>query len=111
MRSRTQAKYRSFIAHRQAGTRRSPRYLTIVGRRPETRRRRGISGRPSRRPQWRTSIVDQVPQARAKVVTAGMEREDRREPEQPDADQGGDRQDAVAGLAGDQEADGEQLQE
>src|SRR5688572_31112755 len=32
-------------------------------------------------------------------VPAGVKREDRREPEQPDADQGGDRQDAVAGLA------------
>src|SRR4029077_6324167 len=60
---------------------------------------------------FKFSILDQMPHARAEVIPAGIEREQRREPEQADADQTGDRQNQVTGLARDQEPDREQLQE
>ncbi|GCC47945.1 hypothetical protein chiPu_0032148, partial [Chiloscyllium punctatum] len=45
----------------------------------------------------------------AEVIPAGVDREDRRHPQQHDADQGGCREHLLARLAGDQKADRDQL--
>src|SRR3954462_14413793 len=55
-------------------------------------------------------IIDQMPYAGTEVIPAGIERQQGRKPQQDNSDVRGNRQDLVAGLAGDQEADREQLQ-
>src|SRR6185503_16554726 len=54
-------------------------------------------------------LLDEVMDAGAEIVPAGIDREDRRHPQQDDADQGGRGQDLLAGFARDQKADRDQL--
>src|SRR5215813_14932247 len=56
-----------------------------------------------------TSLVHHVSQSGAEIVPARIQRHDGREPQQGEADAGGDGQDFIARLAGQQEADGDEL--
>src|ERR1019366_788781 len=109
MRSRTQAKYRSFTLTDLNPSTRDYRIFRRAARWPALKKCRPAPW-VLRAPA--ASVRDQMPDAGAEIVPAGIERQQRREPKQRQADRRDDRnrKQSVAGIARQQEADGDQLQ-